>query len=339
MKCLITKLTGSVQNDSLMKIGEMRINVCKVDTPTATTQKLTLSFNKNVTISIVGNGYFTDSDLSQNKGKNMSFTENEQKDVYVSNGDFEISITDKYSLTYARIASCMYISDIGDLKYSKDLKRLYTSRKTGGDLSALKDKFSLITLYCNSSAMTGDLSSLSNCTKLENLLCNNTAITGDLSSLKEMSSLMELICQETEIKGDLSSLTKMSNLLTLHCSTDVSGSIDSLQSNSLKQIWAGICTGDLAKISSKLRFISCSSSSSFTWSSRDSSSIIFGIEGSPTVTNVDKMLQDLASCQLSSESRNNWENVITAKGTRTSASDAAVQTLQSKGYTVSITPT
>ena len=33
-----------------------------------------------------------------------------------------------------------------------------------------------------------------------------------------------------------------------------------------------------------------------------------------------------------------WYKTISLIGTRTSASDAAVQTLQSKGYTVSITP-
>ena len=338
MKCLITKLTGSVQSDSLMKIGEMRINVTKVEVPTSTTQKITLTFSKDAVVSIVGNGYFTDSNLSQNNGKSMSFTVSEQKDIYVSNGDFEISIADKYSLTYVRMASGMYISDIGDLKYSKGLQRLYLSQKSGGDLSALEDKLSLITLYCNNSAITGDLSSLSNCTKLMNIYCNNSAITGDLSSLKEMSNLTELLCQDTKIKGDLSSLTKMSNLVTLHCSTAVSGAIDSLKSNSLQQIWVGRCTGNLAMISSKLRFISCSSSSSFTWSSRDSSSIIFGIEGSPTVTNVDKMLQDLANCQMPSVQTYSWEKIISIKGTRTSTSDTAVATLQQKGYTVSVTP-
>ena len=52
--------------------------------------------------------------------------------------------------------------------------------------------------------------------------------------------------------------------------------------------------------------------------------------------NIDKMLQDQAKCQTSSTA--SVRKIIEVIGTRTSTSDAAVQTLQSKGYTVSITP-
>ena len=163
-------------------------------------------------------------------------------------------------------------------------------------------------------------------------------MTGDLSSLSNLTELTELLIQETGVIGDLSSFAKMSKLATLHCSDNISGSIDLLQSNALQNLWAGTLSGDLARISNKLLFLSCNKYSSFTWSSRESSSTIFGIEGSPTVTNIDKMLQDLTNCQIPSDATSGWMKSISIKGTRTSASDAAVQTLQSKGYTVSITP-
>ena len=51
------------------------------------------------------------------------------------------------------------------------------------------------------------------------------------------------------------------------------------------------------------------------------------------------MLQDQAACVTGIDSSSDiYLKTISATGTRTSASDAAVQTLQSKGYTVSITP-
>ena len=51
------------------------------------------------------------------------------------------------------------------------------------------------------------------------------------------------------------------------------------------------------------------------------------------------MLQDQAACQASIKSDDlAYYKVITATGTRTSASDAAVATLESKGYTVSVSP-
>ena len=54
---------------------------------------------------------------------------------------------------------------------------------------------------------------------------------------------------------------------------------------------------------------------------------------------VDKMLVNQAKCQVGFNSNSpSWYKTIQIIGARTSASDAAVQTLQSKGYTVSITP-
>ena len=47
---------------------------------------------------------------------------------------------------------------------------------------------------------------------------------------------------------------------------------------------------------------------------------------------IDAMLINQAKCQASTSSN----KTISVNGTRTSASDAAIQTLQSKGYTVSV---
>ena len=79
--------------------------------------------------------------------------------------------------------------------------------------------------------------------------------------------------------------------------------------------------------------------SSFTWSNRPSDAKILSIgymthDPAPYLSNVDKMLQDQANCVVDSASR----KTIAVRGTRTSASDAAVATLQQKGYTVSVTP-
>ena len=54
-------------------------------------------------------------------------------------------------------------------------------------------------------------------------------------------------------------------------------------------------------------------------------------------TDIDKMLNDESACVANTQSQG-WYKKINCKGTRTSASDAAITTLQQKGYTVSITP-
>ena len=50
------------------------------------------------------------------------------------------------------------------------------------------------------------------------------------------------------------------------------------------------------------------------------------------------MLQDQAQCVSTAPSGNVQYKTIAVKGTRTSASDAALSTLQGKGYTVIVTP-
>ena len=70
----------------------------------------------------------------------------------------------------------------------------------------------------------------------------------------------------------------------------------------------------------------------FTWGSRPTNAKIVAIEGAPTISNIDKMLQDQAACQVGITSSDlTYYKTITATGTRTSASDAAIQTLQSNG--------
>ena len=46
----------------------------------------------------------------------------------------------------------------------------------------------------------------------------------------------------------------------------------------------------------------------------------------------------MATLEAKFAGEDSWYKTISLIGNRTSASDAAVQTLQSKGYTVSITP-
>ena len=133
-KCLVTKLNGSTNNPELLKLGELQIGISKVNSPSEWTQGLSIMCNKNITLEILGDGYFTDSTLSENKGKTKTINKSEiSTPFYVSNGDFKISISDKYAITnlgsyavykdeFANVSlSNKTISDIGVLKYSKDI--------------------------------------------------------------------------------------------------------------------------------------------------------------------------------------------------------------------------
>ena len=70
-KCLVTKLNGSVDNNELLRIGEMRIKVESVESPTIGIQGFDVGFTNPTTVEIVGDGYFTNDNLTENKGKSI----------------------------------------------------------------------------------------------------------------------------------------------------------------------------------------------------------------------------------------------------------------------------
>lgn len=329
-KCLVTKLSGSVNTDKLLKLGEMRIEFNSVSAPSNKTQGITLQSAKPITLKIVGNGYFTDKTLTENKGKTLSILPNSLNNIYASNGDFYISIPDKYSLT----TLSLFAEESGSDNSVKN-KTVY--------LDQIEYSTLLTTLRISSENIIGDIDSLKNLTFLANLnMANLKNINGDIGSLKNLSSLKLLQTFGSNVTGDIASLKALTSLRTLMTS-NLRGDVSALKPlTSLETLWLknGSFYGDCAVLSPVLSFTTFMTNtgkpSTLTWSERPSTSCIMSIEGQPKMDNIDKMLQDQAKCQTPSTA--SILKIIDVIGTRTSASDAAVQTLQSKGYTVSITP-
>ena len=301
-KCLVTKLNGSISNQEILKLGEVRIKIHRVANPRGSTQKLYVLFNQDTKLEIIGDGYFTDVNLSLNKGKTLVVKGNIDADVYVSNGDFILSISNKYALKT--------LSDIGT---NKDV-----------EINFLKYSTALTNLSLNNSKVSGDIADLKNLTALTTLNLYNTLVSGDIADLKNLTALTTLsLCNfATNIIGDIGSLHSLESLKTI-----------SLQSSQL--------SGDLANLPTSCIFISLKNDagSTLTWGTRPSSAKIIAVEGNAKLENIDKMLQDQAQCQVGFVSGSEqYLKTISVVGTRTSASDAAVATLQQKGYTVSITP-
>ena len=329
-KCLVTKLNGSSNNPELLRLGEMRMKILKVSNPTEHTQCFSLSVNKAITLEIVSDGYFTDKTLTENKGKNISLNVG-ANDIWVNgNSDVEIAILDKYSLTRIttyyqnELQNKIYGDNIklnlSDLKYSNNLTILDLSyTQVSGDIANLKDCASFISLNLSNTQVSGDIANFKNLTALTTLSLYNTQIGGDIANLKNLTLLTYLSLDNTKVSGnigELSGLTKCTNI-------------------SLK---GSTFTGDLSLIPSSCVFISFGNNKNtvLSWTSRPSTAKILAIEGNAKITNVDKMLRDQAQCNVGfNESSPSWYKAISCVGTRTSASDAAVQTLQSKGYTVS----
>lgn len=373
-KCLVTKLNGTVNNDSIIRIGEARVVFTKTDAPSKLSQGLTLVTTKDVKLEIVGDGYFTDENLTENKGKTMTANTGSTT-LYVSNSNVELAILDKYNIKGVRVPvsnkqlGCQV--DIDFFKYSSNMTALYLNNSNSkGDLSSLENLPLLVEVNLANTQVTGDIANLKNMSALKFLYLNNIKSKGDLSSLKALTTLTTLDLSKTNISGNISSLTALTNLTLLNLSdTQVIGDISTLKTltalnllkignkdipitgdigrlsslNSLSEITIqyGSLSGDVATLPANFRRLSLSfdKASRLTWSTRPSSSKIIAFSDITSIDNVDKMLQDQAQCQvgfLSSDSI--YYKTIAIRGTRTSASDAAVQALQQKGYTVSITP-
>jgi hypothetical protein len=305
-KCLVTKLNGSCNNASLLRIGEMRVHFAKSESPTASTQGKTITFTKDAELEIIGDAYFTDKTLSENKGKKITIPAESTQGFFVSNADCDIAILDKYSLL--RIYNWAY----GVPSYGKNVSF---------SLDDLKYSTKLKELNFSSSQVSGDIASLKNLTALTAINLVSSQVSGDIASLKNLTALTTLDLFGLSITGDIAQLESCPNIGYLRASNNI--------------------TGDLAKVPAKCHFLSLKgdNTTQYTWTSRPSTSNIFGVEGHVRVTNIDKMLQDLAQCQAAiPTSGESWYKTLSLIGTRTSASDAAVQTLQTKGYTVIVTP-
>ena len=374
-KCLVTKLNGAVDNSDLLKIGEFRINVTSAPDPSKLTQGMDLQFTEPTEVSIVGDGYFTDENLSANYGKVKTIT-NER--FFISNGNYELSIKNKYKVSLIsginRNVSGNTIGNyksinIDGLKYSNSLTWIDMGRAEGdisafknvlslrfiglgntnvtGDISAFTNNTALTILHLDNTKITGDISAFINNTALTAIRLTGKNITGDISAFTNNTALTTIALSGTNVNGDISAFENMTKLAILEINnTSTHGDIGAFRNCPLKEIRianVGNLTGDIAKLPAKCYYIALGDDASKTvlnWTSRDTSEYIIAFSGRAKVTNVDDMLIGMAKCTAHPDITTfpTWKKIISIVGTRTSASDSALATLQQKGYTVSVTP-
>ena len=332
-KCLVTKLNGTVNNSSILRLGEMRFKINKVDVPTEGTQLLGLFVNTPSKVEIIGDGYFTDKNLQENKGKSLSIDSTTNGIFVSSTSDVEVALLGKYAIT--RI-NAYYNNQPNNIVYTKN--KFF-------DINDLKYSTALISLNLPNAQVSGDVVNLKNLTALTTLNLAGTQVSGDVVNLKNLTALTTLNLANTRVSGDIANLKNLTALTTLNLYgeyTSLTGNIDELSALSKcteMSFKYSKLTGNLATLPSVCRFASFQNDkgSVFTWSTRSSSAKIIAIEGNATLNNIDKMLQDQAQCQVGFSSTDAiWYKTIQVAGNRTSASNDAVATLQQKGYTISI---
>ena len=331
MKCLVTKLNGTVNNDSLLKLGEVKFKFNKVANPTSDTRNFYITVNKPTTLKINGGGFFTDKNLIENKGDTLTIDANSSGLYFVSNNDVEISVIDKYNLTSLR--NYDNIATSGKEDYSNKFKDF--------DLSDIICCTALESVLVVNTSLKGDIKYLCNLPKMNYIMLNNTSVSGDIASFSKLVNLTNFSVSNTSVSGDIASFSKLVNLTNLNVSnTSVSGDIASFSKlvklTSSLLIENTFISGDLGTLPDNIKWVRCSKDQNFTWTTTNRTKIL--AMQNVKCDKIDNLLKDLADKEADFTGEQGWYKTISLIGTRTSASDAAVQALQSKGYTVSITP-
>ena len=315
-KCLVTKLNGIVDNNDLLHIGE-----CVIGVESSSANELLFQVDLNNTEYYCEQPHLLGEENVGAGVKRNILTWSDLKSSAA--GLYRFHFLDKYNIRGLLGRNAKGINEISQLNYLNNITQLGLNLKSSDvfDLNVLKQSTRLNLLNLSNN-VTGDISSLKGLTALTNLSIKSNTVTGDISSLKGLTAL-ENFSGYLSIRGKAEELKTLPNLKSFNCQNAVNkGDF-----------------GDIATLPAGFIYLFIGSNASISWTSRPSTSKIIGIFGSPKLSNIDKMLQDQAQCVTGiTSSTPEYMKSISATGTRTSASDAAVQTLQSKGYTVSITP-
>lgn len=319
-KCLITKLNESVNNDNLLKIGEFSISLNEIASPSESSQKIQVAFTGNSEVRNV-NGNFTDSTLSNNTGKNISITNGDLNNIYVKNVSSLICFGNKYGLRQLTIPDNTGVTiDISQLKFCPILVTLFLGKATlqnSADIASITNLG--ILRYSGSSVL--DTKYIKNLPLVEFNAFNGSAVTGDVANIPR--TIKWLTLDGTKVYGEFipSNYPSLTSYIGLFRGNYV--------------------YGDISKIGDANFLTMSGNYSKFSWKTeRNNTYKILAFEGSPNFgQDLDAMLINQAKCVVGfTSSDSSFKKTITASGTKTSASDAAVATLQQKGYTVSITP-
>lgn len=310
-KCFVTKLTGSVGNKNLPVLGKIRVIFTGTDNKNglSITGHFTL---KGSTATWKGEGTCNIGTPIEGSAYNVGPDKN-AKGLLLIDSKKTVSLINS---TWC-YGTNVLLSDIN--KYCPVLTELRISNsEQDGDLSEIADLSTLKVLDLHSSKVTG---SFANASYLQNLtslnINNNNKINCSLSDLSSCYALETLDVSYSSVTGDLSALASCIMLKSLLVEgSGITGSISSL-----------------ANIKSFISYNSYSKSNTWSRSSLRPSSYpkITGNIKFASASDTDNFLINMASCTDEGITNKAW---YFQQSHRTSASDAAVSTLQNAGYTL-----
>ena len=309
-KCLITKLSGVVQNEDLLKMGELEI-ILKGNSSSGKRMP-SFQFTEATVIKAINGLISAEYANNGNKAQELNISSLSGNMSCFADGEVRLRVENKYNLVSLYEQDNDYFADLeidlADLKYCKSLTKLNIglNKTVKGSLEDIKD-LPITDIYLNQETPS-DLANVKGWTLTsyspEGVALNN--VYGDISNIHtSFASIIKLYVGGTKGKS-------------LH--------------------------GDLGKLGDKIQiFVSNGDTNmdeNFTWSSstvRPSSYSFIPLYNVrfATGTDVDNYLINAASCNFDSGHDQNIK-IFCTNGTRSSASDAALATIKSNGYSVSL---
>ena len=255
--CLVTKLKANVNDNSLLKVGEMFIDIIEQETPTNITNRLYLNSSSDLIIEVENGEANITLDSNMESGWTNKITLPYSSGVspapvFVRNGNYRVKVKSKYNLLeVGRWTENMFQEAISvDTKY-------------------LKYSHGLVNIY---SKLSGDISNLIGCTKLLNLGWYYEPgkgidgaykkLTGNLSDLASLTALIAINLQFSNLTGSLSDLAPLTALTNINLwgSSNLTGSLSDLAPlTALTSINVSSCpniTGTINDLTQPLTFIS-----------------------------------------------------------------------------------
>lgn len=309
-KCLITKLSGVVQNEDRLKVGELEI-ILKGNSSSGK-RIPSFSFTEATVIKAI-NGLISAGNVNNgNKAQELNISQISGNMSCFADGEVKLRVENKYNLVALyeqdNNAFADLEIDLADLEFCKSLTRLNIglNKTVKGSLEDIKD-LPITDIYLNPETPS-DLANVKGWT-----LTSHTPEGVSLSN----------------VYGDIS------NIHTSFAS-NIKITVSGAKGKSLY--------GDLGKLGDKIQiFVShgdTNMSENFTWSSstvRPSSYSFIPLYRVrfATGTDVDNYLINAASCNFDDKHDKNII-IFCTNGTRSSASNAALTTIKSNGYNVSL---
>lgn len=319
-ECLEIRLPGIATDPNLRKVNETRYSMELQGDGSGYTELNLGCLNPMIIRLLNGNGIISKSNGGQG-GVAYTLSRGSNK-VYIKlNADDTLCLEDSQNLEVigdmASISSNSPIirGNIAEVEASVDLAHLMLQdTHFYGDIAVLRALPKLTVLNASYSYISGKATDLPK--TLAAILIGGTKITGKLSDFLTQST-RSVDINNTSIHGELSDFK-------------VTGSMDYINLSS-----SPIVTGDISDLPNVKGFEAI-----------QETGISFTGNGSVQFTNVEYF--SLPNCSLPSSELDNllimlskvttWSSIkaVTLKGTRTSASDAAISALQNKGVTITI---